>query len=634
MVQTQTTSPLFRSGVVLIILLILGAGLARLLAESPGQETVEAGRAEIWANCLGTVSVAQNTALTLSSLASDPADENSLSASAITNLSYVSTEAIPVDPVDPKLTVGALQTESFTLPQDTQLRVQKGEFWLSGSAAAQVGDASLLLRTSDRLRFGPAPNSRYVVSLSKPVEVAALVDGQSRRLLPPGTTGTLKFAGDKRIPLVTLDATAATPLLLRSSPSLLPERAFGEKGPAALSIQTRQPTLAAKTLTACAIAKGKAYPIAVTDIAPGADGMMNVIFSVPSDVLPDMSLRTSVDLAVASTDGRYTAHGSFVAFGRIFASIIATLFTVLLFWALLHVRHMKTVPNSIARKNEWGRFFAGLFISEGDNDPSLSLFQVFFWTVVTVWGFFYTFTVTGSLLKMTPEMMVLLGIAGTGSVLARWIAISRGGSTSQPTASEVQAPAADAQRVEPLDFWQILNTNGQFDLLKLQLLLFTLLIGIYVICRIAESASFPVLDTNTLLLLGVSQGVYIGGKLGGTTPLARAQALKLDLDLAAQAATNLPTEIKQLEANRDSFKKDKEPLDQEIQTLDGTPNRTDEQTARLSTLRKQASDKESAIAALEATIKKKNVELSSANDKVKELGPSLEQAVKDIGLAT
>ncbi|MER8542624.1 hypothetical protein NKH17_24870 [Mesorhizobium sp. M1334] len=633
MVQTQTTSPRFRSAVVLVMLVILGTGLMRLFAETRGGNAVEAERAEIWASCLGTVSVAQNTALTLSSLASDPASKTLLSATAATNLSYVSTEAVPIDPIDPKLSLRTSRTEPFTLPQYTELRVQKGEFWLSGSAAAQVGDAALLFRTSDRLRFGPAPNSNYIISLSEEVPIGAQVEGQPHRLLPQGTTGTLKLDRDKLVPLVTLDATAATPLLLHSSPSLLPVRAFGEKGPAALSIETRQQALTGKTLTACAIAQGTAYPIAVTDVAPGADGITNVVLNVPSDVLPDTSLLTLVDLAVASTDGQYTAHGSFVAFSRLYASIIATLFTGLLFWGLLHVRHMKTVPNSIARKNEWGRFFAGLFISEGDNDPSLSLFQVFFWTAVTVWGFFYSFTVTGSLLKMTPEMMVLLGIAGTGSVLARWIAISRGGSTSQPTGSEVQAPA-DAQRAEPLDFWQILNTNGQFDLLKLQLLLFTLLIGVYVICRIAESASFPVLDTNTLLLLGVSQGVYIGGKLGGTTPLARAQALKLDLDLAAQAAAKLAAEIRQLEEDRDTFKKEKEALDQEIQTLGETANRTDDQTERLSMLRKQASDKEAAIAALDATINKKNADLSSANDKVKELEPSLEQAVKDIGLAT
>src|SRR6476646_10505612 len=43
-------------------------------------------------------------------------------------------------------------------------------------------------------------------------------------------------------------------------------------------------------------------------------------------------------------------------------------------------------------------------------------------------------------------------------------------------------------------------------------------------------AFFRALDENTLLLLGVSQGVYIGGKIAGTTSLASAQTIKDDFD--------------------------------------------------------------------------------------------------------
>ncbi|MDE3761837.1 hypothetical protein GOA77_13585 [Sinorhizobium meliloti] len=632
MARSQTTNALFRSAVAIVMLTILAGGLARLLSESRGSgQPVQAARADTWAHCLGTVPVAQNTTVTLGELSTDE-PESSLTASAAKNLAYVSTETISIDPIKPELKLLASGKEGFTLPKDTELRVQKGEFSFTGSAVAQVEGAALLLRTPDRLRFGPAPNSSYIVALSNSIEVAALVEGQpNSRALPPGTTGTSKLGGGKRVPLVALDAFAAMPLLLNSSSSLVPIRVFGEKGPSALSIETRQQSLTAKTLTACAIAQGVDYPLAVTDIVPGTNGIMNVVFSVPSSVLPDSSFRTLVDIAVASSDGRYTAHGSFVVFSRLYASLIATLCTGLLFWALLYVRHVQAVPNAAARKRDWGRFFAGLFVSGQDKDPSLSLFQIFFWTVITAWGFFYTFVVTGSLLKMTVEMMALLGIAGTGSVLARWIAVAKG-STSQPVVSAVSA--ADAERVEPLDFWQILNTNGQFDLLKLQLLLFTLLIGAYVICRIVDTASFPVLDTNTLLLLGVSQGIYIGGKLGGSTALSRAQAIKLELDLATEAVATLPNEIKESEANKDALKKEKELLNQEIQTFEKTTSRTDEQSAKLSTLRKKVLDKDAAIAALETTLKKKNADLSSANDRIKQLKPSLEQAIKEIGLAT
>ena len=58
------------------------------------------------------------------------------------------------------------------------------------------------------------------------------------------------------------------------------------------------------------------------------------------------------------------------------------------------------------------------------------------------------------------------------------------------------------------------NSSGasSFDLMKLQLFVFTIVIGVYVVWRITDTATFPALDTNTLLLLGVSQGIYVGGK--------------------------------------------------------------------------------------------------------------------------
>jgi hypothetical protein len=98
----------------------------------------------------------------------------------------------------------------------------------------------------------------------------------------------------------------------------------------------------------------------------------------------------------------------------------------------------------------------------------------------------------------------------------------------------------------------MLSTNGQFDLLKLQILLFTLLIGAYVAWRIADNGAFPALDDNTLLLLGVSQSVYLGGKLGATTSIAQAVGIKSDLDMQTAARADLEAERAKLQQRKDS----------------------------------------------------------------------------------
>jgi hypothetical protein len=201
--------------------------------------------------------------------------------------------------------------------------------------------------------------------------------------------------------------------------------------------------------------------------------------------------------------------------------------------------------------------------------------------VITVWGLIYVYSVTGTLLAMTSSMMVLLGIAGTGSVLARWIAPD----ISSPVTAATNQPGARTSK--PFEFWQMLSTNGNFDLLKLQLFVFTLMIGVYIVWRIADTAAFPEIDTNTLLLLGVSQGVYIGGKLGGTSLLSHAQAIKLDLDLRMGERKDKNDEKRRLEQRQEVLnnKKTRSPLekheDDELSDIPGLLKTNDEKTKEI-----------------------------------------------------
>ena len=64
-------------------------------------------------------------------------------------------------------------------------------------------------------------------------------------------------------------------------------------------------------------------------------------------------------------------------------------------------------------------------------------------------------------------------------------------------------------------FWALLeNERGMFDLFKLQLFMFTLLIAAYVAFRVVRQSAFPIIDTEFLLLMGISNGLYVGSKVG------------------------------------------------------------------------------------------------------------------------
>lgn len=75
--------------------------------------------------------------------------------------------------------------------------------------------------------------------------------------------------------------------------------------------------------------------------------------------------------------------------------------------------------------------------------------------------------------------------------------------------------------------------GGKPDLLRLQMFIFTLAIWFYVAARVFYEQAFPVLDANVLLLMGVSNGVYVGAKWAASgNPLAELNKRRLELDTA------------------------------------------------------------------------------------------------------
>jgi hypothetical protein len=394
-------------------------------------------------------------------------------------------------------------------------------------------------------------------------------------------------------------------VLFGTVPALSPVRAASQRALGDLLIEARQPGLnfasSGLVLNACvSVANDSPRAVGVAETKAGQLGAATVVLSLPSDILPNFSssILPLVQIVVASSDGQYFGYGGLKAFDRGWAAVVATAFAVLLFGAIFSLRYDQLGKS----QKPWQAWFAGLFTGP-DRDPSLSLFQVFFWTVITVWGFAYVYIVSGDLLSLTGSMMALLGIAGTGSVLARWIGVNTSSGDVHP------APGAPPQTQpdRPFDFARVLSTNGSFDLLKLQLFVFTIMIGAYVIWRIADTGAFPDLDTNTLLLLGISQGVYIGGKFTGTTALNRAQATKLELDLRVEEKKNLETEL----ANLNTRKK---------QLEDRKGSRSDEETKEL--------------ASTDADIKNKQDRLNALGTKIDALRRDLDKAVKDLGLIT
>jgi hypothetical protein len=491
--------------IILIVLAVMVCGIFRVAWESPSLPPVSPDTAKaVAAGCFVPKSdIPVGTTITVRRLPASPRDQT---------IEFVATAPVQIEIAEAKKPKAVLENnvETLTLPAGMEIFVFKSrgdfEFQLK-KFQVEVERAGARLRVEAEespLRFAPIDKVPYIINLADDTKIVTKDAAGTVKpvVLPTGTEGKLAI-GDG-VALLTLQPVPTAPWIAGKSPNLLPVRATGQKGLSELTVEARETGIdfnaSGLAIRACVRGAKDWQPAGVAEVKSQTPGAANIRLNVPADVLPLFEFYTPVELALASSDGRYVGYGGFAAIGRVAAWFIATIFTLALFWWLLNLRHDERVRKEGVTKGDWQTWRMGLFLGI-DNQPSLSLFQIFFWTVITIWGLVYVFTVTGSLLSLTAEMMILLGIAGAGSVLARLI-------DSRPTLPPPPPPPATPS----FEFWQILSTNDSFDPLKLQLFVFTIVIGIYVIWRITDTGTFPALDTNMLALLGISQGVYVGGK--------------------------------------------------------------------------------------------------------------------------
>jgi hypothetical protein len=181
--------------------------------------------------------------------------------------------------------------------------------------------------------------------------------------------------------------------------------------------------------------------------------------------------------------------------------------------------------------------FAALrvFIQRSDGAYSLSNFQVMLWTLLVIFSLCFVWAGSGQLLAISPGILVLLGISGGSSVLAR--AIDKTDAAGPPR----EGAFSDLVR----------DRDGNFDLLRFQMLGFTLFTWLYSLVSVLRFEGLPEIPDNLYLLMGVSNAAYLGGKVapklsGSSADSAAGAAENLSLTDAERALT--PDDIKKLQA--------------------------------------------------------------------------------------
>lgn len=161
---------------------------------------------------------------------------------------------------------------------------------------------------------------------------------------------------------------------------------------------------------------------------------------------------------------------------------------------------------------------------------SLSNTQVFFFTLIVAWLALYWVIQKGELVPIHNTVLGLLGIAVVGAGASKAAAVSRFRVTGSNWAWAKKKGwikdsfnRSTAEQTPKLS--DLLTSDQGFEIAKFQAVVFSLVVGISLLyngATVADAESFSkfAIDKAYLTLIGLSQGVYVGGKVIGSNLFA------------------------------------------------------------------------------------------------------------------
>ena len=150
--------------------------------------------------------------------------------------------------------------------------------------------------------------------------------------------------------------------------------------------------------------------------------------------------------------------------------------------------------------------------SDAELNPPFSLgrSQMAFWFLLTLAGYLYIWLVTGQSLNVFNEgALVLLGVSGATGLAAMMVGDGDG---DPPPVGKSKG------------YWtDILSDGGSIVVHRLQMLAWTVVLGLLFVWSVMSAYEFPDFGTTLLLLSGISGATYVGFKTREPTPAAEAE---------------------------------------------------------------------------------------------------------------
>jgi hypothetical protein len=151
---------------------------------------------------------------------------------------------------------------------------------------------------------------------------------------------------------------------------------------------------------------------------------------------------------------------------------------------------------------------------------SLARTQMAWWTAIIVVSYVFEWLALGGVPPLSAQPLILMGIYSVLGVTARGVDLSR----------RTQFPSTT-----PHFFKDLTSDEGGVAVHRVQMLIFTIVVGLMFLNQVFTTCTMPRFDINTLLLLGISGATYIGFKTTEAQPKPDGETASDDIDDALKS---------------------------------------------------------------------------------------------------
>jgi hypothetical protein len=194
----------------------------------------------------------------------------------------------------------------------------------------------------------------------------------------------------------------------------------------------------------------------------------------------------------------------------IVTTLLSVLLTFVALWAI-KAHRPKLIPNGNKPAKRINTFL-GLIATPGGY-ASLSQLQVIIWTFVVAASAVYVMSLSGTLITISDGALVLLGISAASVITSK---------VKSDTDDKNQADrnAGTGRKIRQPRWSDLVVTEApkdgiisrEVDVTRLQMLYFTVIAAAFVMVSVLTNYVIPDIPTNFLLLMGISNGIYITAK--------------------------------------------------------------------------------------------------------------------------